>query len=256
MKSRWVDREAKDAVDHFAKLGISAELALRVYTTRLLGGDPHLVLHGGGNTSVKLRMKDALGIESEVMCVKATGADMATIGPAGLPAVRLDPLRMLRKRSDLSDDDMSRVQRGSLLDPLGPTPSLEFLLHAFMPYKYVDHTHATAVLSLIDQPNGKQLCEEVFDGQLGFVPYLMPGFGLAKKAADVFEANPKVEGLILAKHGLFTFGENAKESYERMIAFVTRAEERLKKNRKAVFKTAQMPQTIAPHMEVAPFVRG
>jgi rhamnose utilization protein RhaD (predicted bifunctional aldolase and dehydrogenase)/NAD(P)-dependent dehydrogenase (short-subunit alcohol dehydrogenase family) len=256
MKSRWVDRDARDTVDRYAGAGVPRDLALRVYTTRLLGGDARLVLHGGGNTSVKLAMPDLLGKETAVLCVKGSGADMAAIEPAAMPAVRLEPLLSLRTRDRLSDDDMARIQRGALLDPLAPTPSLEFLLHAFLPHKFVDHTHATAVLSVIDQPDGEKLSSEVYDGQMGYVPYLMPGFGLAKKAAEVFEQNPKVLGLILAKHGIFTFGAEARESYERMIEMVTRAEERVKKNRKAVFKTAAMPQQIAPKSDVAPLVRG
>ena len=153
--------------------------------------------------------------------VKGSGADMGAIEPAGFPAVRLEPLRALRARKTLSDDEMARAQRAFLIDPQAPSPSVEMLLHAFMPAKFVDHTHATAVLSLIDQPNAAELCAEVFGGRLGFVPYLMPGFGLAKKAAEVFEKNPKVEGLILDKHGIFTFGADAREAYERMIEFVT-----------------------------------
>ena len=256
MQSRWVDRDAKETVDRYAKTGIAPELALRVYSTRLLGSEPKLVLHGGGNTSVKLRMADLLGDETEVLCVKGSGWDMATIEPAGMPAVRLPPLRKLRSRATLSDADMMRIQRANLLDPMAPNPSVEMLLHAFVPAKFVDHTHATKVLSLIDQPNSQLLCDEVYDGRMGFVPYLMPGFGLAKKAAQVFEQNPRVEGLILDKHGIFTFGEDARESYERMVEMVTRAEERLKRGRKAVFKTAQMPQHVAPAARVAPILRG
>ncbi len=256
MRSRWVDRDARETVDRYAKSGVPAELALRVYTTRLLGGEPKLVLHGGGNTSVKLRMRDPLGEETEVICIKASGADMAAIEPSGLPAVRLEPLRKLRARDALSDDDMARVQRAHLIDPLAPSPSVEMLLHAFVPVKFADHTHATAVLSLVDQPNSAELCAEVYDGRMGFVPYLRSGFGLAKMAAQVFEANPKVEGLILDKHGIFTFGAEAREAYERMIEMVTRAEERLKRGRKAVFRTAQMPQHVASVTQVAPILRG
>jgi hypothetical protein len=112
------------------------------------------------------------------------------------------------------------------------------------------------VLSLIDQPDAAELCAEVFGGRLGFVPYLMPGFVLAKKAAEVFDKNRKVEGLILDKHGIFTFGADAREAYERMIAFVTLAENRLKKNRKAVFASAKLPQHIAPAIDIAPILRG
>jgi rhamnose utilization protein RhaD (predicted bifunctional aldolase and dehydrogenase)/NAD(P)-dependent dehydrogenase (short-subunit alcohol dehydrogenase family) len=256
MQSRWVDRDARATVDRYAGKGVAADLALRIYTTRLLGSDPALVLHGGGNTSLKTRMRDLAGDEVEVMRVKATGADMGTIGPEGMPAVRLDLLRRLRAREALSDEDMLRVQRASLLDPTAPSPSLELLLHAFVPHAFVDHTHANAVLSLIDQPEGAKLADEVYDGRLGFVPYVRPGFGLARAAALAFDRNPKVEGLILDKHGIFTFGASAQEAYERMIAMVSRAEDCLRRNRKAVFATAQVPQQIVTSDEAAPIVRG
>jgi rhamnose utilization protein RhaD (predicted bifunctional aldolase and dehydrogenase)/NAD(P)-dependent dehydrogenase (short-subunit alcohol dehydrogenase family) len=253
MKSAWVEREAKDAVDRYGAAG--PELALRVYTTRLIGRDRKLVLHGGGNTSLKTSARDLTGETVAVMHVKGSGADMATIEPDGLPAVRLTPLLALRGRDALSDDDFARVQRAYLIDPAAPAPSVEMLLHAFMPAKFIDHTHATAVLSLIDQPNAEALCAEVFGGRLGFVPYHRPGFGLARLAAQVFDKNPKVEGLILDKHGIFTFGESAREAYERMIAFVTLAEARLQRNRKAS-KAASLPATPAAANEIAPILRG
>jgi rhamnose utilization protein RhaD (predicted bifunctional aldolase and dehydrogenase)/NAD(P)-dependent dehydrogenase (short-subunit alcohol dehydrogenase family) len=256
MKSGWVERDAQAAVAHYATQNMPRDIALRVYTTRLLGRDPKLVLHGGGNSSVKTRMRDLLGNEADVICVKGSGWDMANIEPAGLPAVRLDPLKKLRTRDALSDEDMVAIHRANLLDPAAPNPSVETLLHAFIPHKFVDHTHASAVLSLVDQPNSEALCREVYDGRLGFVPYLMPGFRLAKKAAELFEADRKVEGLILDKHGIFTFGADAREAYERMIEMVTLAEERLKKNRKAVFVSAQLPQRVAPLAAIAPILRG
>src|SRR5262249_14138459 len=157
----------------------------RIYTTRLLGRDPKLVLHGGGNTSVKTVLNDLLGEAVEVLCVKGSGGDMATIEPAGLPAGRLDRVRKLRGRNALSDGDMVRIQRENLLDPSAPNPSVETLLHAFLPHKFVDHTHATAVLSLVDQPNAPQICAEVYGDRVGIVPYIMPGFALAKSAADI-----------------------------------------------------------------------
>ncbi|HLA21019.1 MAG TPA: class II aldolase/adducin family protein, partial [Pseudolabrys sp.] len=259
MKSAWLERDAKAAVDHFGQAyefaGIDAALALRVYSTRLLGREPRLVLHGGGNTSLKTTARDLFGEDVAVLCVKGSGYDMATIEPAGMPAVRLEPLRKLRTRAALSDDEMARAQRAFLIDPQAPSPSVEMLLHAFMPAKFVDHTHATAVLSLIDQPNSAELCVEVFGTRLGFVPYIMPGFGLAKKAAEVFDQNRQVEGLILDKHGIFTFGDDAREAYERMIELVTLAETRLAKNRKTL-ASAKLPQSIAPAREVAPILRG
>ena len=256
MKSGWVDSEAQAAIDRYAAQGVGRDLAARVYTTRLLGRDPRLVLHGGGNTSVKTTMRDLLGEEVAVLCVKGSGADMAVIEPAGLPAVRLERLRKLRARAELSDEDMVRVQRENLLEPAAPNPSVETLLHAFLPHKFVDHTHANAILSLVDQPDGEAICAELYDGRMSVVPYVMPGFALAKMAADVFDAKPDVEGLILHKHGIFTFGDSARDAYERMIALVTLAEERLARNRKAVFVTAQLPQAMAPVGAVAPILRG
>ena len=256
MQSRFVDRDAKAAVDRYAAAGISSELALRVYTTRLLGGDPALVLHGGGNTSVKMRMPDLVGEQADVLCVKGSGWDMGTIEPPGLPAVRLKALHQLLARDEVSDEDMVRVQRANLLDPMAPNPSVETLLHAFLPHKFVDHTHANAVVSLVDQDNSAELCREIYGERMGFVPYVMPGFQLAKTAAAVFTRDPKVEGFILDKHGIFTFGESAREAYERMIEMVTLAEMRLEKNRKAVFVTAQLPQQVPPADVIAPLVRG
>src|SRR5262249_21113793 len=218
--------------------------------------DPKLVLHGGGNTSVKTKLPDLLGEEVAVLCVKGSGSDMAAIEPAGLPAVRLDRLRRLRSRDALSDEEMVRVQRENLIDPMAPNPSVETLLHAFLPHKFIDHTHANAILSLVDQPDGEAICAELYDGRMSVVPYVMPGFALAKLAADVYEKKPDVEGLILHKHGIFSFGESAREAYERMIALVTLAEARLAKNRKAVFVSAQLPQAVAPVATVAPILRG
>ncbi len=256
MKSAFVDRDAEATIAHYAQSGIGPDVALRVYTTRLLGRDPKLVLHGGGNTSVKTTARDLHGEETDVLCVKGSGWDMADIEPAGLPAVRLENLRKLRARDALADEDMVRIQRANLLDPAAPNPSVETLLHAFLPHKFVDHTHSVAVLSLIDQRNGAELAREVYDGRMGIVPYVMPGFRLAKKAAEIYEQNPQAEGLILDKHGIFTFGADAREAYERMIEMVARAEDRLARNRKAVFVSAQLPQRLAPLAEVAPLLRG
>jgi rhamnose utilization protein RhaD (predicted bifunctional aldolase and dehydrogenase)/NAD(P)-dependent dehydrogenase (short-subunit alcohol dehydrogenase family) len=256
MKSAWVDADARGLVSRYEANGIAADLALRVYTTRLLGRDPKLVLHGGGNTSVKTRVRDLNGEIVDVLCVKGSGWDMAQIEPAGLPAVRLDHLRKARSRRTLSDENMVKLQRANLIDPMAPNPSVETLLHAFLPHTFVDHTHATAVLGLVDQDNSRELCDEVYGNRMGFVRYIMPGFALAKEAADVFDANPAVEGLILDKHGLFTFGNDAREAYERMIEMVTRAEERLTVNRKAVFLRASLPKETGALAEVAPILRG
>ena len=254
MQSAWNDRDAEAAIARYEDLG--RDLALRVYTTRLLGKDPRLVLHGGGNTSVKTRLADLNGDAVEVLCVKGSGWDMGAIEPAGLPAVRLAPLLKLRGREKLSDEEMVRLQRANLIDPAAPNPSVEALLHAFIPHKFIDHTHSTAVLALTDQPDGEALCREVFGARVGYVPYLMPGFGLAKAAAQIFEADSSVEGLILVKHGIFSFGADAREAYERMIALVTSAEERLARQRKPAFTSATLPACPARVADVAPIIRG
>ena len=256
MQSLWSDADAERMVERYAQQGVGRDLALRVYTSRLLGGAPKLVLHGGGNTSVKTVTKDLLDEEAEVLCVKGSGWDMAAIEPAGLPAVRLAPLRKLRQRASLDDEEMVRVQRANLIDPGAPNPSVETLLHAFLPHKYVDHTHSTAVLSLTDQPDAAERCADLYGKRLGLVPYIMPGFQLAKKAAEIFEHDPAVDGLVLLKHGIFTFGETAREAYERMIAAVSRAEERLALGRKTVLAAVRLPAAVARAAEVAPILRG
>ena len=256
MQSRWNDISALDAVETYAEKGVSEDLALRVYTTRLLGRDPLLVLHGGGNTSVKTRAKDDLGIEHEVIAVKGSGWDMADIEPQGLPAVKLEPLRKLRALDTLSDEAMVNVQRLNLLDASAPNPSVETLLHAFLPHKFIDHTHAAAVLSIVDQADGEALAREVYDGRMGIVRYIAPGFGLAKAAAEVFEQDEKVEGLILHKHGIFTFGETAREAYERMIEMVSLAEARLRQGRPIVFQARALADERAEVAEIAPIIRG
>jgi rhamnose utilization protein RhaD (predicted bifunctional aldolase and dehydrogenase)/NAD(P)-dependent dehydrogenase (short-subunit alcohol dehydrogenase family) len=255
MKSAWVERDAEALVTSGAKSGIGRDLALRIYTTRLLGRDPRLVLHGGGNTSLKMQARDRLDDSVEVLRVKATSADMATIEAEGLPAVRLEVLRRLRALDAIADEDLVAIERANLLDPAAPNPSVEVMLHAFLPQKFVDHTHARAVLSLVDQPDGEEKCADAFGRRLAFVPYLMPGFGLAKRAIEVFERLKPSDGLILSKHGIVTFGEDARQAYERMIEMVTRAEEFIARNRKPA-KPAVAPGNVAAEAQVAPIVRG
>ena len=256
MKSQWNDTIAREAVDAYSAKGVGEDVALRVYTTRLLGRDPLLVLHGGGNTSVKTRATDDLAQEHEVICVKGSGADMADIEPWGLPAVKLGPLRTLRALDALSDEAMVNLQRLNLLDASAPNPSVETLLHAFLPHKFVDHTHAAAVLAIVDQPDGEALAAEIYNGRMGIVPYIAPGFGLAKAAAEVFEGKPDVEGLILHKHGIFTFGETAREAYERMIEMVSLAESRLRQGRPIVFPARKIEAAMGEAAEIAPIIRG
>jgi rhamnose utilization protein RhaD (predicted bifunctional aldolase and dehydrogenase)/NAD(P)-dependent dehydrogenase (short-subunit alcohol dehydrogenase family) len=254
MRSGWVDRDADAIVANGAKAGIDRDFALRLYTTRLLGRDPKLVLHGGGNTSLKQFMRDRLGDEVEVLRIKATGADMAIIDTPGMPAVRLSPLRKLRALDAVGDDELLGIERASLIDPAAATPSVEIMLHAFLPHKFIDHSHATAVLSVIDQPDGDKKCGEVFAGRLGYVPYVMPGFGLAKKAIEVFERTKPSDGLILGKHGIVTFGADAREAYERMIEMVSLAEAFIARARKST--AAPATRKAAAVAQIAPLVRG
>ncbi len=253
MKSLYSAHDAASTVDRYAAEGVAEDVALRVYTTQLLGGDPRLVLHGGGNTSVKTTMRDILGDSVDVLCVKGSGWDMARIEPSGLPAVRLEALRRLASLDRLSDEEMVAYQRGNLLDPHAPNPSTETLLHAFLPHRFVDHTHADAVLALTDQPDGEAICREVYGDTMGLVPYIMPGFALARACAATHAGDPSVEGLILLKHGIFTFGETAEEAYERMIAAVSKAEARLGRRSAAVPKALADTAAAAA---VAPILRG
>lgn len=225
MPSRWSNADAQAYLERYAHApGCNADIALRVYSSRLIGREPTLVLHGGGNTSVKTRLVDDAGDLVEVLCVKGSGWDLADIEPAGLPALRLASLQTLRRLTALSDEAMVNAQRTRLLDASAPNPSVETLLHAFLPAKFIDHSHADAILAIVDQREAERLCREVFGDRLALVPYVMPGFALAKLAAEVAEANPGVEGLLLIQHGLFTWGDTARESYERHVDAVERAE--------------------------------
>lgn len=224
MKSRWNDAEAAEFVTRYAALGENEDVALRTYTSRIVGADPALVLHGGGNTSVKTRARNVLGEDIDVVCVKGSGWDLATIEPAGLPAVDMQPLLALRRLPELSDEEMVNQLRSKLLDAKAPTPSVETLLHAFLPTKFVDHTHADAICVLTNQPNGAELVREALGPKVLVLPWIMPGFPLAVAVADAFDANPDCEGICLLKHGHFTFGDDARTSYERMIQQVDAAE--------------------------------
>jgi rhamnose utilization protein RhaD (predicted bifunctional aldolase and dehydrogenase)/NAD(P)-dependent dehydrogenase (short-subunit alcohol dehydrogenase family) len=256
MNNLWDDRDAEAMVSAYAVKGVNRDLALRVYTTRLLGGDPRLVLHGGGNTSVKTEVVDLVGEAFAVLCVKGSGWDMGIIEPAGLPAVKLTPLLKARKRDRLSDKDMVTLQRANLIDPDAPNPSVETLLHAFLPHKYVDHTHSTAILAIADQRESRAMSQEIFGSKMGFVPYVMPGFALAKTAADIFDQDPAVEGLILDKHGIFTFGDDARQAYDRMIHYVTIAEDYVRAHARRALTPAKLPENLATPSEIAPLLRG
>src|SRR5437867_1106834 len=225
MESRWSDREAAEFVARLAPRW-GEDLALRVYTSRLIGRDPDLVLHGGGNTSLKGTLTTLVGERVEALFVKGSGWDLAAIEPPGLPAVDLVHLRKLRALAELSDEEMVNQLRTHLFDAGAPNPSVETLLHAFLPHRFIDHTHADIALVVTNQPRDEAaaMVREAFRPRWAIVPYVMPGFALAKLAAEVYERDPSAEGLVLMNHGLFTFADDARTAYERMIAGVERAE--------------------------------
>lgn len=257
-RAGYDEREAAGFVERYGH-DWGEDLALRVYTSRLLGRDPSLVLHGGGNTSVKTAARDVSGDEVEVLYVKGSGWDLAAIEPKGFPACRLAPLLRLCSLDALTDDAMVAGLRGQMLDPSSPTPSVEALLHAFLPGRFVDHTHADAVLVLQDQPDAAELAREVWGDSFVFVPYVMPGFGLARSVVALGERVRGARGLVLAQHGIFTWGETARESYERMIAGVERAIEWRRESRPAaVFAADRTDSAVRKGLQaaVAPLVRG
>jgi rhamnose utilization protein RhaD (predicted bifunctional aldolase and dehydrogenase)/NAD(P)-dependent dehydrogenase (short-subunit alcohol dehydrogenase family) len=220
MHSLWNDQQAA---------ACSSELDLRVYSSRLLGADPSLVLHGGGNTSVKVVEKNVFGEDEDILYIKGSGWDLATIEAAGFAPVRLGPVRRLVHLPRLSDPEMVKVLQSNLTRGDAPAPSVETILHAVLPHPYVDHTHADSFITLSNSNRGMERVQEVYGDLAVIVPYVMPGFDLAQEAARIFaqEAGPQTLGMVLLHHGVFSFGRTAQESYERMIFLVNRAEEYL-----------------------------
>ena len=256
--NRWNDCDAKKFIDAASNDPADQELALRIYSSRIIGQDADLVMHGGGNTSCKLKRPDIFGNDMDVLHIKGSGWNLGEIEAAGLPAVRLGPLLELRALDELSDEDMVNLLRSNLLDSTSPNPSVESLLHAFLPHKYIDHTHATAMLALADLPNVEDVVKEIFGDRLVCVPFIMSGIDLAKAAADIYDANPDVEGVILINHGHFAFGETAKQSYDRLIEHTNLVESWLEKTSGAVPKRAvgQSAEMSAKAMEILPMLRG
>jgi rhamnose utilization protein RhaD (predicted bifunctional aldolase and dehydrogenase)/NAD(P)-dependent dehydrogenase (short-subunit alcohol dehydrogenase family) len=223
MKSLWSDKEAKKH---------KGDLGLRVYTSRLLGADPELVLHGGGNTSVKTSQKDFFGEKTDILSVKGSGWDLGTIEKAGFAPVRMDALMKMAALKQLSDSDMVLQQRAAMLNPNAPNPSIEAIVHVVIPQKFVDHTHANAVVALTNTPGGRKRIEEVYGDRILILPYVMPGFVLAREVYKLTQKHDftKIDGLVLMNHGIFTFHDDARRSYELMIELVTMAERYLRKS--------------------------
>ncbi len=256
MKNNWSKSSAKKYIKKYKNIGFSKDLALRVYTTRLLGRNKELVLHGGGNTSVKTTIKDIDGKKYNVLCVKGSGWDMADIEPEGLPAVKLEPLIALKNKKYLSDEDMVSYQKRNLINIKAPNPSVETFLHAFLPFKFVDHTHADAVLNATNRPGGLNFCKKVFGNKVSIVPYVMPGFMLAKKINEIYSINPNINCLILMNHGIFTFADDAKEAYDLMIKYVSQAERAINKLKVKKIKQIKNFSTRFNAHEIAPIIRG
>lgn len=223
MQSLWNEAEAA---------GYPTLLDQRVYSSRLLGRDKSLVMHGGGNTSAKIETPDLLGRPRTLLYVKGSGWDLATIQAQGFAPVRMDALLDLAQLETLPDTQMANELRCATVDASAPAPSVEAILHAVIPQRFVDHTHADAVIGLTNTPNGRALVEQVYGSRVIILPYVMPGFQLARQVAMAFpaQANAGTEGLILLNHGIFTFGETARQAYERMIELVTLAEDALRRH--------------------------
>jgi len=211
----------------------AGDIEQRVYTSRLLGRDKTLVLHGGGNTSVKASQKNAFGEDEDILFVKGSGWDLEKIEESGFSPVRLDHLRRLAQLPTLPDPAMVNELVTHMTRASAPVPSVEAILHAILPYKYVDHTHADAVVTVTNSVNGEARIREIYGDSVVVIPYVMPGFDLARVCAEEFarQVGPQTIGMVLLNHGIFSFGETAKESYERMIDLVGRAEEYLKRNK-------------------------
>ncbi|MFI5188304.1 MAG: bifunctional aldolase/short-chain dehydrogenase [Chitinophagales bacterium] len=207
-------------------------LQSRVLTSQLLGKNRSLVLHGGGNTSVKIAEKNILGEEEEILYVKGSGWDLETITIDGFSPVRVNHLRKLAELSSLSDSEMVNELVTHLTKASAPVPSVEAILHAVIPYKYVDHTHADAVVAISNSINGEKILRQIYGEEVIYIPYVMPGFDLSKACAKQLkdELTPNKKGIILFHHGIFSFGDTAEESYDRMLQLVGRAEEYLKTN--------------------------
>lgn len=218
MKSLWSETDAAEFADD--------PLQLRVYSSRLLGTEPDLVLHGGGNTSVKITEQNLYGENEEILYVKGSGWDLGTIEAQGFAPVRLKALHHMAAMEQLSDSDMVRLQRAAMTDPYAPNPSVEAVLHAIIPFKYVDHTHADAVVTITNTPGGEEKIRDLYGDRVLIVPYVMPGFILAK---EIYRMTRDIDwsscdGMVLLQHGVFTFDDDAGRSYRKMIDLVSAAE--------------------------------
>ena len=241
MKNLFVQNDLNKIVYEYMKVGITKDLAERIYTSRLLGSNPNLVLHGGGNTSVKSEIKDIDNTTHDIIYVKGSGSDLGNIDQKGFPAVKMSPLLKIMDKKFITDEQMVECFRKNLIDVSAPNPSVETLVHALIKQKFVDHTHSNAILEITNRSEGLRVLKELLGKNFIIIPYVMPGYLLSKKVAELYKQDNNIHGLILYKHGIFTFADTAKKSYDRMINAVNKAErylkkEKIKKIRKLKFK--------------------
>lgn len=254
MKNRFTAPQAEQYLARYADC--PPVLAMRIYTSRLIGQETALVLHGGGNTSAKGSITNILGEEMEVLYIKGSGWDLGDIEPAGFPALDLRYLRKLRQLVELGDEEMVNQFRTHLLDARSPNPSIETLVHAFLPHTFIDHTHADSIVTLTNLHDGEAKLRAALGDKIAVLPFIMPGFPLAKAMAELSERQPDAEAIILMHHGIFTFGDDARTAYDRMIDYVSRAEAFIGQAVKKV-AAVSVPEVPAPAPEVLlPILRG
>jgi rhamnose utilization protein RhaD (predicted bifunctional aldolase and dehydrogenase)/NAD(P)-dependent dehydrogenase (short-subunit alcohol dehydrogenase family) len=260
MKSAYNPVDAEKLVEKYPD--ISREFALRIYTSQLIGSNPNLVLHGGGNTSIKLRQKNILGEEQDVIFVKSSGINLAKITPQEFVALDLAFLRKLRRVENLEDEEMESQLEIHKLHRSPLNPSVEALLHAFLPPRHIDHTHADSILILTNQSEGANLIKKALGPRVAVLPYIMSGLPLAKAVAAQYEEKSDLEAIVIINHGIFTFGEEALISYERMIEYVDRAEKHINRRIKGTSLIAPrtditIPKDIKPlAAHLAQIIRG
>ncbi|MCH8967354.1 MAG: SDR family NAD(P)-dependent oxidoreductase, partial [Planctomycetes bacterium] len=258
MQDRWTQEGARQAVDRWDPEH-GRDFALRLYSARLIGADSALVLHGGGNVSFKATVRTLVGDEVDAIHVKGSGVNLIDLEPGGLPALDLAYLRRLEALDSLDDTEMVNQLRTHLFDASAPTPSIETLLHVFLPHRVIDHSHPDALLALTNQPDGESLVRQAVGDDVPILPYVRPGFELAKAVADLHRSNSGITGIVLARHGLVTFGDNARESYQRHIELVSALEQFLDARPKTRSLTPRHQSECKPAdlaARVAPMLRG
>ena len=256
MKNLFENKDLNKIIIEYKKFNISIDLAQRIYTSRLIGSNPNLVLHGGGNTSVKSIEMDIDGEEYEIIHVKGSGSDLSNIGPKGFPAVKMIPLKRLMKKKFITDEEMVSFIRKNLIDHTAPNPSVETLVHAIINEKFVDHTHSNSILEITNRPYGLELTKKLFGKNFIIIPYVMPGYLLAKKVFDMYKQDNNIHGLILFRHGIFTFADTAKESYDRMIRAVNVAEKFLKNQSIKNIPKIKNKKLIISASKIAPILKS